>query len=69
MYTLTIDTCNSRTASFAYPTLEAVLEHMAADLTPWFRPDDWRAELGAILSRHGETGLVTGGLDYTITKH
>ena len=69
MYTLTIDTPNSRTASFTYQTFEAVLEHMAADLTPWFQPDDWRAELGAMLSRHGEAGLVTGDLDYTITKH
>ena len=69
MYTLTIDTPNSKSASFAYPTLEAVLEHMAADLTPWFQPDDWRAEFGAMLARHGEAGLITDGLDYTITKH
>ena len=69
MFTLTIETFSSNTASFAYPTLEAVLEHMAADLTPWFQPDDWRADLGAILARHGEAGLITGGLDYTITKH
>ena len=69
MFTLTIDTPNSRRATFAYPTLEAVLEHMAADLTPWFRPDDWHAELGAMLARHGEAGLITGDLDYTITKH
>ena len=69
MFTLTIDTFNSNPASFTYETLEAVLEHMAADLTPWFQPDDWYAELGAMLARHGETGLITGGLDYTITKH
>ena len=68
MFTLTIETSNSNPASFTYPTLEAVLEHMAADLTPWFQPDDWRAELGAMLARHGEAGLITGGLDYTITK-
>ena len=66
MYTLTIDTPNSKSASFAYPTLEAVLEHMAADL---FQPDDWYAEFGAMLARHGEAGLITDGLDYTITKH
>ena len=66
MFTLTIDTFNSNPASFTYPTLEAVLEHMAAD---WFQPDDWRAELGAMLARHGEAGLITGDLDYTITKH
>ena len=69
MLTLTIDSFNSSPASFAYPTLEAVLEHMAADLTPWFQPDDWRAELGAMLARHGEAGLITDGLDYKITKH
>ena len=69
MFTLTIETFNSNPASFAYPTLEAVLEHMAADLTPWFQPDDWYAELGAMLACHGEAGLITGGLDYTITKH
>ena len=69
MFTLTIDSPNSRSASFTYPTLEAVLEHMAADLTPWFRPDDWHDELGAMLARYGEAGLVTGDLDYTITKH
>ena len=69
MFTLTIETFNSNPASFAYPTLEAVLEHMAAYLTPWFQPDDWYAELGAMLARHGEAGLITGGLDYTITKH
>ena len=69
MLILTIETSNSNPASFTYPTLEAVLEHMAADLTPWFQPDDWRAELGAMLARHGEAGLITGGLDYTITKH
>ena len=69
MFTLTIETFNSNPASFAYETLEAVLEHMAADLTPWFQPDDWRAELGDMLARHGEAGLITGGLDYTITKH
>ena len=69
MFTLTIETFNSNPASFAYETLEAVLEHMAADLTPWFQPDDWYAELGAMLARHGEAGLITGGLDYTITKH
>ena len=69
MYTLTIDTPNSKSASFTYQTLEAALEHMAADLSPWFQPDDWRAELGAMLSRHGEAGLVTDDLDYTITKH
>ena len=69
MFTLTIETFNSNQASFAYETLEAVLEHMAADLTPWFQPDDWYAELGAMLARHGEAGLITGGLDYTITKH
>ena len=69
MLTLTIDSPNSNPASFTYPTLEAVLEHMAADLTPWFQPDDWRAELGAMLARHGEAGLITGGLDYTITQH
>ena len=68
MLTLTIDSPNSKSASFTYPTLEAVLEHMAADLTPWFQPDDWRAELGAMLARHGEAGLITGDLDYTITK-
>ena len=32
-------------------------------------PDDWRADLGAMLARHGEAGLITDGLDYTITKH
>ena len=69
MFTLTIDSFNSNPASFAYPTLEAVLEHMAADLTPWFQPDDWRAELGDMLARHVEAGLVTGDLEYTITKH
>ena len=69
MFTLTIETFNSNQASFTYPTLEAVLEHMAADLTPWVQPDDWYAELGAMLARHGEAGLITGGLDYTITKH
>ena len=69
MLILTIETSNSNPASFTYPTLEAVLEHMAADLTPWFQPDDWRAELGDMLARHGEAGLITGGLDYTITKH
>ena len=69
MFTLTIDSFNSSPASFAYETLEAVLEHMAADLTPWFQPDDWRAELGAMLARHGEAGLITDGLDYKITKH
>ena len=69
MFTLTIETFNSSPAVFTYETLEAVLEHMAADLTPWFQPDDWRAELGAMLARHGEAGLITGGLDYTITKH
>ena len=69
MFTLTIDTFSSNQASFAYETLEAVLEHMAADLTPWFQPDDWYAELGAMLARHGEAGLITGDLDYTITKH
>ena len=69
MFTLTIETSNSNPASFAYETLEDVLEHMAVDLTPWFQPDDWRAELGAMLARHGEAGLITGGLDYTITKH
>ena len=69
MLTLTIETFNSRSASFTYPTLDAVLEHMAADLTPWFHPDDWHAELGAMLARHGEAGLVTGDLEYTITKH
>ena len=69
MFTLTIDTSSSSPASFTYETLEAVLEHMAADLTPWFQPDDWRAELGAMLARHGEAGLITGGLEYTITKH
>ena len=69
MFTLTIETFNSNPASFAYPTLEAVLEHMAVDLTPWFQPDDWYAELGAMLARHGEAGLITDGLDYTITKH
>ena len=69
MFSLTIETFNSNPAVFTYPTLEAVLEHMAADLSPWFQPDDWRAELGAILSRHGETGLVTDDLEYTITKH
>ena len=69
MFTLEIETFNSNPSSFAYPTLEAVLEHMAADLTPWFQPDDWRAEFGAMLARHGEAGLITGGLDYTITKH
>ena len=69
MFTLTIETFNSNPASFAYETLEAVLEHMAVDLTPWFQPDDWYAELGAMLARHGEAGLITGGLDYTITKH
>ena len=69
MLTLTIETFNSGPASFTYPTLEAVLEHMAACLTPWFQPDDWRAELGAMLARHGEAGLITDGLDYTITKH
>ena len=66
MLTLTIETFNSNPAVFTYPTLEAVLEHMAADR---FQPDDWRAELGAMLARHGEAGLITGGLDYTITKH
>ena len=69
MFTLTIETFNSNPASFAYETLEDVLEHMAADLTPWFQPDDWRAELGAMLACHGEAGLITDGLDYTITKH
>ena len=69
MFTLTIETFNSNPASFTYTTLDAVLEHMAADLTPWFQPDDWYAELGAMLARHGEAGLITGGLDYTITKH
>ena len=69
MFTLTIETLNSNPASFTYPTLEAVLEHMAADLTPWFQPDDWRAELGAMLARHGEAGLITWDLYYTITKH
>ena len=69
MLTLTIDSPNSKSASFTYETLEAVLEHMAADLNPWFQPDDWRAELGAMLARHGEAGLITGDLDYTITKH
>ena len=69
MLTLTIYSPNSKSASFTYPTLEAVLEHMAADLTPWFQPDDWRAELGAMLARHGEAGLITDGLDYKITKH
>ena len=69
MFTLTIETFNSNQASFTYPTLDAVLEHMAADLTPWFQPYDWRAELGAMLARHGEAGLITGDLDYTITKH
>ncbi len=69
MFTLKIETFNSVPAVFTYPTLEAVLEHMAADLTPWFQPDDWRAELGAMLARHGEAGLITGGLEYTITKH
>ena len=69
MFTLTIETFNSNPSSFAYETLEDVLEHMAADLTPWFQPDDWRAELGAMLARHGEAGLITGGLDYTITQH
>ena len=69
MFTLTIDSLNSSPASFAYETLEAVLEHMAADLTPWFQPDDWRAELGAMLARHGEAGLITGVLEYTIPKH
>ena len=69
MFTLTIDSPNSNPASFAYETLEAVLEHMAADLTPWFQPDDWYAELGAMLARHGEAGLITGDLDYTITQH
>ena len=69
MLTLTIDSLNSSPASFTYPTLEAVLEHMAMDLTPWFHPDDWRAELGAMLARHGEAGLITGDLEYTITKH
>ena len=69
MFTLTIETFNSSPAVFTYPTLEAVLEHMAADLTPWFQPDDWRAELGDMLASHGETGLITDGLDYTITKH
>ena len=69
MFTLTIETFNSSPASFTYPPLEAVLEHMAADRTPWFQPDDWRADLGAMLARHGEAGLITDGLDYTITKH
>ena len=69
MFTLTIETFNSSPASFTYPTLDAVLEHMAADLTPWFQPDDWRADLDAMLARHGEAGLITDGLDYTITKH
>ena len=69
MLTLTIETFNSNPAVFTYPTLEAVLEHMAGDLTPWFQPDDWYAELGAMLARHGEAGLITGGLDYTITQH
>ena len=69
MFTLTIDTFSSNQASFAYETLEAVLEHMASDLSPWFQPDDWRAELGAMLARHGEAGLITGDLDYTITQH
>ena len=49
MFSLTIETFNSSTAVFTYPTFEAVLEHMAVDLTPWFQPDDWRAELGAML--------------------
>ena len=69
MFTLTIETFNSNPAVFTYPTLEAVLEHMAADLTPWFQPDDWYTEFGVMLARHGEAGLITGGLDYTITKH
>ena len=69
MLSLTIETFNSSPAVFTYPTLEAVLEHMAVDLTPWFQPDDWRAELGAMLAHHGEAGLITGDLDYTITKH
>ena len=69
MFTLTIETSSSNPASFAYETLEDVLEHMAVDLTPWFQPDDWRAELGAMLARHGEAGLITGDLDYTITQH
>ena len=69
MFTLTIETFNSSPASFTYPTLDAVLEHMAADLTPWFQPDDWYADLDAMLARHGEAGLITDGLDYTITKH
>ena len=69
MFSLTIETFNSNPAVFTYPTLEAVLEHMAVDLTPWFQPDDWRAELGAMLAHYGEAGLITGDLDYTITKH
>ena len=69
MLTLTIETFNSVPAVFTYPALEAVLEHMAVDLTPWFQPDDWYAELGAMLARHGEAGLITGDLEYTITKH
>ena len=69
MFRLTIKTFHSRPAVFTYPNLDAVLEHMAADLTPWFQPDDWYAELGAMLARYGEAGLVTGDLDYTITKH
>ena len=69
MFTLTIETFNSNPAVFTYPTLEDVLEHMAADLSPWFQPDDGYAELGAMLAHHGEAGLITGDLDYTITKH
>ena len=69
MLTLTIDSFNSSPASFTYPTLDAVLEHMAADLTPWFRPDDWYADLDAMLARHGEAGLITGDLDAMLARH
>ena len=34
-----------------------------------FIADEWYAEFGAMLARHGEAGLITDGLDYTITKH
>ena len=68
MFTLTIETFNSNPAVFTYPTLEAVLEHMAADLGS-SQTTGWRAELGAMLARHGEAGLITDDLDYTITKH